>query len=271
MSFEDFSIRVGHANLQEHLWLHPGTDPASQPDDGGEPYTESAFVPIVEKRRLAASELDAISSDWHWPSSNCISGFKINGTALSQMTASDIWHHRGVASAEFRAIGDRLWASVCDSSPISSIGPMQWLGVSIRPSGLRTSTLDSSIGRRIGLHLDSWDRTPIQHRHASRIRLCINLGTKLRSLLFLPYDIRTVNAAVSGTAEDEDVHNGNIGGRFCSAFRETPVLELTIPPGHAYLAPTENIIHDGCSEPAGGPDVTIAWLGFITYSASFLV
>jgi len=141
--------------------------------------------------------------------------------------------------------------------------------VSIRPSGLRTSTLDSSIGRRIGLHLDSWDRLPIQHRQASRIRLCVNLGTKLRSLLFLPYDIRSVKAALSKCAEEEEVHTGNIGERFCSAFRNAPVLELTVPPGHAYLAPTENIIHDGCSEPASAPDVTIAWLGFITYSASF--
>jgi hypothetical protein len=146
---------------------------------------------------------------------------------------------------------------------------MQWLGVSRRPSGLRTSTFDSGIGRRIGLHLDSWDRIPIQRRDASRIRLCINLGTRMRSLLFLPYDIRIINDAVTGTSGDEDAHLGNIGGRFCNKFRETPVFELTVPPGHAYLAPTENIIHDGCSEPASGPDVTIAWMGFIVYSDSF--
>jgi hypothetical protein len=130
MSFEDFSIRVGHANLREHLWLHPGTEPASEPDDGGEPYSESAFIPVAERRRLAVSELRAISSDWHWPSSNCISGFKIDNTALSRMTAPEVWHHRGVESEEFRAIGDRLWAYLCNSSPISCIGPVQWLGVS---------------------------------------------------------------------------------------------------------------------------------------------
>ena len=193
-----------------------------------------------------------ISSDWHWPSSGCISSFKIDDAALSQMRDSDVGHQRGVTSEEFRAIGDRLWATICNSSPISSLGPIHWLGVSRRPSGLRTSTFDNRISRRIGLHLDSWDRTPIQHRHASRIRLCINLGIKMRSLLFLPYDIRTINEALAGTAESVNASNGNIAGQFCREFPETPVFELNIPPGCAYLAPTENIIHDGSSEPACG-------------------
>jgi hypothetical protein len=270
MSLEDFSICVGHTNLEEHLSLHPGTEPAPRPNDGGEPYTDDAYVPVVKRRLLSASELDAISSDWHWPSSQCISSFKIHDAALSHI--KDVSAKRqDKVTKEYLAVGDRLWTSVCEASPISSIGPMQWLGISRRPSGLRTSTLDAHIGRRIGLHLDSWDRAAISHRHASRIRLCINLGTHMRSLLFIPYDIKTIDDAISGTIKSESDHYGNIGHRFCREFRDAPVFELTIPPGFAYLAPTENIIHDGCSEPADGPDMTIAWLGFIVYSASFSV
>ena len=92
----------------------------------------------------------------------------------------------------------------------------------------------------------------------------------MRSLLFLPYDIRTINEALAGTAESVNASNGNIAGQFCREFPETPVFELNIPPGLRILAPTENIIHDGSSEPASVPDLTIAWLGFIVYSASFL-
>lgn len=268
MLFEDFRMRVAHADLKEYLWLHPGVEPARPPDDGGEPYVPSAFVPVARKRRLIAQEVDHISSEWHWPPSHCVSSFKIDDAILLKLKAPGVGNHGGMNSAEFRAMGDTLWAALCESSSISSTGPVQWLGLSRRPSGLKTSTLDSSIGRRIGLHLDSWDRTPIQLRHISRIRLCINLGTGWRSLLFFPWDIQAVNDALSEMPEDLD-WQGNLAGRFCNEFREAPVFELNVPPGYAYLAPTENMIHDGCSMPSSEPDLTIAWLGFISYSASF--
>jgi hypothetical protein len=131
---------------------------------------------------------------------------------------------------------------------------------------LKTSTFDVSIGRRIGLHLDSWDHAPLAARHAARTRLCLNVGLRTRSLLFLPHDIRAVAAAL---ADDPVMHSANIGERFCARFPETPVLRLDVPPGWAYLAPTENIVHDGCSEPSEAPDSTVAWLGRIGYSAHF--
>jgi hypothetical protein len=131
---------------------------------------------------------------------------------------------------------------------------------------LRTSTFDASTGRRIGLHLDSWDRTPLDQRHASRTRLNINLGRRTRSLLFVPHDVRAITGML---ADDPDAHSANIGERFCARFRDAPVLQLEIPPGWAYLAPTENIVHDGCSDPSDAPDVTVAWLGRIGCSAHF--
>src|SRR5207302_149155 len=34
----------------------------------------------------------------------------------------------------------------------------QLLGIGVRQPGLITTTVDSTIGRRIGLHVDSWDK-----------------------------------------------------------------------------------------------------------------
>jgi hypothetical protein len=155
---------------------------------------------------------------------------------------------------------------LCGSSSLSSLGPVQCLGISTRPGGLRTSTFDPATGLRIGLHLDSWDRTVLQKRHLARVRVCINLGLRTRSLLFLPYDIRTISEALAG---NPGVPSANIGERFCSSFRDAPVLELDIPPGYAYIAPTENLVHDGHSERSATFDLTIAWLGLINYSAPF--
>jgi hypothetical protein len=195
-----------------------------------------------------------------------VAGFPIDPVTIREIQQPDALGPQNPRSDTFKAVGERLWKSLCDMNPVFSLGPVQWLGVSTRPSGLRTSTFDISIGRRIGMHLDSWDKTPLDRRHTARTRLCINLGLRTRSLLFLPHDIRAVVSALEG---DSSVHSANLGERFCARFGETPVLRLDVPPGWAYLAPTENLIHDGCSDSSSSPDVTAAWLGRIGCSSAF--
>lgn len=38
-----------------------------------------------------------------------------------------------------------------------------------------------------------------------------------------------------------------IGAAFMSTFPEDPIVRLRLRPGEAYIAPTENILHDGSS------------------------
>lgn len=248
------------------LWVHPGTEHPTKLHDQGEPYAESAFVPVFERRKLTITELEAISSQWHWPGSTCIASFSIKDDVVHEMHLSSNHDFDLATQEETKALGQRLWTSICDSSPIFSLGETRWLGFSRRPSGLRTSTFDVSTGLRIGLHLDSWDRIALSERNFTRNRLCINLGARSRSLLFLPSDVRSI---IHSLTNDSTVHSANIGERFCRRFPEAAVLELEVPPGHAYLAPTENIIHDGHSEVSPSPDTTIAWLGHISYFGGF--
>jgi hypothetical protein len=39
----------------------------------------------------------------------------------------------------------------------------------------------------------------------------------------------------------------SIGAAFMSAFPDYPIVRLRLQPGDAYIAPTENILHDGNS------------------------
>jgi hypothetical protein len=61
------SIRLGHDALRENVWLHPGIEPASVPVDDGELYTQPAYVPVAEKRRLTLDECEVLHTRWHWP------------------------------------------------------------------------------------------------------------------------------------------------------------------------------------------------------------
>src|SRR5262249_50026663 len=155
-----------------------------------------AYVPVRERRRLEPSELRDISSRWHWPSSHCVSTFPVGAGVVEAMRASGVAADHGVGSDEH----GRLWALLCESVPLSTAGQPACLGRSRRPSGLRTSTFDAGTSRRLGLHLDSWDRMPLLRRHTARVRVCVNLGRRARSLLFLPYDIRSVVDALEAAS-----------------------------------------------------------------------
>jgi hypothetical protein len=258
--FGSFSVRVCAQHPSNSIYVHPGTELAGDVvADGGESYAPSAYVPVKERRRLSETEVCAVSSNWHWPSSHCVSTFSIDETIVTALRALG-------ESVDMTTASERLWSRLCETACVTNSGKVVCLGVSSRPSGLRTSTFDVSANHRLGLHLDSWDRLPLLRRFASRVRLCINLGSRNRSLLFLPYDVGTIAEAVEATGVVVD--GAVIGSQFCRAFPDVPVLELVVPPGHAYLAPTDNLIHDGCSEPSAGLDVTIAWLGYIGYAAS---
>ena len=262
----DWSIKVAASDLKDCLWLHPGTEEPSRITDGGERYASNAPVPVEEQRKLTDGELRLIRSDSHWPPTSCICSFPVAPNVLSEIENSAVCHLGEVVSPEFEASAAQLWTLLCSCCPVLGIGPVQCLGVSRRPSGLRTSTFDAENGVRIGMHLDSWDRGALSKRQFGRVRLCINLGARRRSLLFMPFDVRTVRAALAGA---DDFNSANIGERFCSRFRQAPVLRLDVPPGHAYIAPTENLIHDGHSALSPSCDLTIAWLGAVQYTGQF--
>ena len=47
-----------------------------------------------------------------------------------------------------------------------------------------------------------------------------------------------------------------------------PVVAIEIAPGEAYIAPTEDLIHDGCSEGMKNNDVCLTMLGYFSRPAS---
>jgi hypothetical protein len=105
---------------------------------------------------------------------------------------------------------------------------------------------------RIGLHFDRWDSLSVDELNRGSNRVSINLGPSDRYFIYL-------NRTASGMAElldrtnrpcRRDVHA--IGPAFMSAFPDYPIVRLRLRPGDAYIAPTENIPHDGSSAEVAG-------------------
>lgn len=114
---------------------------------------------------------------------------------------------------------------------------------------------------RVGLHIDN-------QRGSSLHRILINLGSEPRYLLFINLSIQQLYNCVSET--DTNIISKKSGSsRICTAFMQLfpnyPVVKLRVNPGEAYIAPTEHITHDGCTEGTNSLDVFFTMRAIFDY------
>jgi hypothetical protein len=142
------------------------------------------------------------------------------------------------------------------------------LGLQRHPPGLITSTIDAIRYLpqlpRVGLHLDSWQKYPLRRRHLSSNRICINIGLETRYFLFIDLSLMKMAQmlGINSSIEISHYYRGiEIPDLFMAAFPNYPVLKLGLPPNFAYIAPTENIIHDASSLDKDKLDFSLTYIG----------
>jgi hypothetical protein len=107
---------------------------------------------------------------------------------------------------------------------------------------------DARIGlHRVGLHLDCWDRCALNELARSTNRVSINLGPTDRYFIFLNQTAGSMSTILKRGGVSMESDQRVIGKSFMSAFPNYPVVRVRLRPGEAYIAPTENILHDGSS------------------------
>lgn len=91
----------------------------------------------------------------------------------------------------------------------------------------------------------------IARQKYSPIRLSINLGLCDRFPLFVNLSLDQIAAML---AEQHVKYNSDIPGThelraaFFQTFPDYPGFKVRLRPGDAYIAPAENMVHDGCTE-----------------------
>jgi hypothetical protein len=124
------------------------------------------------------------------------------------------------------------------------------IGVNENRADLKTVTINRAINRFIGLHVDNWDRLELHALHLSTNRICINIGNSDRYFLFVPISLMDMAGLLT---EDIGPHwqaprrHTDLGRQFLARFPEVPTVRCRLAPGEAYIAPTENLMHDGSS------------------------
>lgn len=136
--------------------------------------------------------------------------------------------------------------------------------------GLRTVTFNPKENRYLGLHLDSWEKKTLDELSGVRNRLCINLGRSPRYFLYMNLEIKQLQSILNLPTQS---NARALIQTFLERSPVYPVIRVKLNPFEAYIAPTENLIHDGSSEDQHYQDVQLtvrSYFGVQIVKRSFL-
>lgn len=222
-------------------------------------YAEDSFVPRLPWRRLTDSEVKLVicDSNSHTSSNTWISVFSVPEEVMasftpireglaSRMTLSELRQFNKLPEAQ-TAISQAIDYSM---TLVRKENPLIEAPIIHFSSPDMLTTTQDSAGKLIGLHIDSWYRMNLVDRNLAPNRLSINIGIEPRFLIFINLPLQLAAQILEQHyPEDDRRHRVGIGLRtaFMSNFPDYPVIKLRVEPGEAYIAPTENVIHDGCT------------------------
>jgi hypothetical protein len=272
-------VESGLPPLSTRVALSAGTQRAAELPDLAQQYTADAILPRGPWREASLDELrrlrfePAAGDAWRRGADGAV--VRLPQALIAPLTA--VLERQGArASTEVdtRAAiaADPLWmAGIAALSRYLAAryrAPFDQGILRITAPGLVTLTQGDDRKQRIGLHLDSWDRMPLRHRHRARNRICINLGRAPRAVLLINLPLMDLFSQLE-LADPEDIladfRGLRLGARFMRAQPDYPALRLRIDPGEAYILPTDNLVHDASSEGNAWPDITLTFIGRIAH------
>ena len=220
--------------------LAGGSDSVNLPN--GVVYEDGARLPREPWRRLTAEEADRLTAaEMPHEAANAIAVVRLSRD-FSDDRRSAI---RNVSAETLEVDLLEPLRKVCELGE-----PLRYHGFNANPANLQTLTINREINRFIGLHVDDWDGMDLNARHLATNRICLNIGRSDRYLIFLPVslmDMAGLLAKEMGPNWQTPRRYTEIGRQFMGRFPDVPVVRCRITPGEAYIAPTENLVHDGSS------------------------
>jgi len=241
------------------ITLSNGTRPAGGHTQNGRGYAAGAVIPAEPWREPSPAERDLLLTD-SLPTgpANWIAVISVPDAAVTGLRHFPPQSNLPASCIE---------ALLLSLSPyIVSRSSIRVHCITTNPPGLLTGTIAEPDGVYLGLHLDSWDRLSFPENSRARNRVCINLGTTDRSFLFLNLTLADMLAATGSSVDAirragaSDVGRA-IGRLFLERFPDYPVVKLRVRPDEAYVAPTENLLHDASTADMTSEDVQLTLRG----------
>jgi hypothetical protein len=143
--------------------------------------------------------------------------------------------------------------------------PFGWNGFALNDPGLLSTTLGPN-GRYLGLHYDDFEGFALRSREKARNRICINLGDAQRGFSFWPVQMKGAFKAIEGSALSS-VSSLEVARQIMSKEVIFELVTITLNPGEFYVAPTENILHDGNTSLSRLVDLSLTIRAYISFES----
>lgn len=251
---------------QSRLFLTHGTVEVSGLPTGESHYRTPAVVPLEAWRPPTSAELAQLlrlpGCEAQLPPELTISVLPMPDSVLAPFRRLGLQNASTARECEqlldSDAYADAVTEAVLELWPFfESADGMRLLGTCVQAPNMRTTTTHQGADGAYtfsGLHIDDWGARDIAERTQCERQMSINLGRCDRFLTFIALPVaevaRRVGRSDLGTYTE-----------LCTEFlRSHPgceVVKVRIRPGEAYIAPTENLIHDGTTRGSDAPDLTL--------------
>jgi hypothetical protein len=265
--------------LANKLMINSGSDCLDSAAQTAANYADGSFIPRSSWRHLEGKELECVvSSDHQWINGRSIGIIRIpdpeldllrQSLVMTDLALADNFEPLHAISREdiYQQAIDRLLKYLKPYN-INDLNPIKCLGINDSLPELITTTRDLinylPETPYVGLHLDSWEKDPLKRRHLSKNRLCINLGQEQRYFLFINLSLLQIFQML-GLKDPQDIPQyyraTNLTDLFLQTYPNYPVCKLALAPNEAYIAPTENMIHDATSIDKQQIDLSLTFLG----------
>ena len=257
------------AGLCDRLQINSGTRRVALEQPGGTKYEgtkyqRGIYLPREDWRAVSAVELTLLQGRGGYTPARDIRVFTIPPWLHRLLWDLDLG--RMIEDPGFSTtIRDPLFERFCveAGSVLEALGiPSRKITVRFQKGGGgkaegHSTTFDPEFETFVGLHVDNFERRPIDTRHLSFPRVVVNLGLEPRSFVFI--NLPLINLlAPSGIAHSRESYQRYswaypLAHRFMESVPDYPAIRLLLHPGEGYVAPTQNLIHDGYGPDRRGP------------------
>jgi hypothetical protein len=136
-------------------------------------------------------------------------------------------------------------------------------GVSWERPGQRTTSVNKRTGKKVGLHIDTFEMVPIKDRLKEKYRCVVNIGTQPRKFIFDPRSGFEILSEIreQNCKDDFGSQSPTTALRIASGKFPLELYSMTVHPGEAYIAPTEVIPHDASTFKNQGNGATYTFRG----------
>jgi hypothetical protein len=262
----DVSIVAGPESAVR-VWLSAGTQLASE-EDG--PWRAGARIPTEPWREASAGEREALMTAGAAEAGRTLVLFAPPPSLVAKWRALV-----GVSASAFgetarQVMGRTDYERVTEES-ISYLRGLTRYGA--RP--LRFFVAETHAGRVsacwdsrefVGLHVDVRERTPLPECAFSPTRFCLNIGRHSRGFVFSDVTLLEMAGRLQHAGHEipKDMPPQQVADRFMSVFDRYPMARVVLRPGEAYIAPTDNVIHDGFTRdvPVDACDLVVMAIGY---------